>query len=379
MRKIQMVDLSAQYEKIRDEVNAGVQQVIDTTQFINGAATKTLAAGLSDYLQVKHVLPCANGTDALQIALMALGLEEGDEVITIPFTFVATVEVVALLKLKPVFVDVEPDTFNMDPDLIESKITPKTKAIIPVHLFGQSANMDRIMAIAEKHHLTVIEDNAQAIGCNYTMANGSTKKTGTIGHIGTTSFYPTKNLGAYGDGGAIFTNDDELAKKMRIICDHGSARKYYYDSIGVNSRLDSMQAAILNVKLRLLDSYNAQRNAFADRYDALLQNIPGVITPVRNKFSDHVFHQYTLRILENRDQLKEHLQSKGIPSMIYYPVPLHVSDAYKIYGYAPGDFPVSEKIAGEVLSLPMHTELDDEQISFICEAIKEFVAKPVVV
>lgn len=371
-----MVDLSTQYQQIKQEVDAGIQEVIDTTQFINGTATKTFATALGNYLSVKHVIPCANGTDALQIALMALDLKEGDEIITIPFTFVATVEVVALLKLVPVFVDVDPDTFNIDVNAIEAKITPRTKAIIPVHLFGQSADMEKIMAIAAKHNIVVIEDNAQAIGCDYTFSDGTTKKTGTIGHIATTSFYPTKNLGAYGDGGALFTNDDELAKKVRIICDHGSAKKYYYDSIGVNSRLDSMQAAILNAKLKRLDTYNEKRQQAAALYDAQLANIPGIQIPARAKNATHVFHQYTIRVAENRDALKDHLAALGIPAMIYYPVPLHMSDAYASYGYKTGDFPVSEKIAHEVLSLPMHTELDEEQIQFICQSIKSFITVP---
>ena len=373
MRKLQMVDLGTQYAAIRDEVNAGIQEVIDSTQFINGSATKAFASELGQYLGVQHVIPCANGTDALQIALMAIGLEEGDEVITVPFTFVATVEVVALLKGKPVFVDVDPLTFNMDARAIEAKITPRTKAIIPVHLFGQPADLSPIMELAEKHGIYVIEDNAQAIGSNYTFPNGDTVKAGSIGHLATTSFYPTKNLGGYGDGGALFTNDDTLAQKIRIICDHGSSRKYYYDAIGVNSRLDSMQAAILRVKLRNLDIYNMRRIASADQYDALLNVIPGITIPTRVQNATHVFHQYTIRVKKHRDALKDYLQSKGIPSMIYYPVPLHVSDAYRIYGYQPGDFPVSEMVATEVLSLPMHSELDAEQINFICGEIAAFM------
>lgn len=373
MRKLQMVDLGTQYAAIRNEVNAGIQEVIDTTQFINGSATKAFASELGQYLGVQHVIPCANGTDALQIALMAIGLEEGDEVITVPFTFVATVEVVALLKGKPVFVDVDPLTFNMDARAIEAKITPRTKAIIPVHLFGQPADLSPIMELAEKHGIYVIEDNAQAIGSNYTFPNGDTVKAGSIGHLATTSFYPTKNLGGYGDGGALFTNDDTLAQKIRIICDHGSSRKYYYDAIGVNSRLDSMQAAILRVKLRNLDIYNMRRIASADQYDALLNVIPGITIPTRVQNATHVFHQYTIRVKKHRDALKDHLQSKGIPSMIYYPVPLHVSDAYRIYGYQQGDFPVSEMVATEVLSLPMHSELDAEQINFICGEIAAFM------
>ncbi|HNA58481.1 MAG TPA: DegT/DnrJ/EryC1/StrS family aminotransferase [Chitinophagales bacterium] len=373
MRKLQMVDLGTQYAAIREEVNAGIQEVIDSTQFINGSATKAFASELGQYLGVQHVIPCANGTDALQIALMAIGLEEGDEVITVPFTFVATVEVVALLKGKPVFVDVDPLTFNMDARAIEAKITPRTKAIIPVHLFGQPADLSPIMELAEKHGIYVIEDNAQAIGSNYTFPNGDTVKAGSIGHLATTSFYPTKNLGGYGDGGALFTNDDTLAQKIRIICDHGSSRKYYYDAIGVNSRLDSMQAAILRVKLRNLDNYNIRRIASADQYDALLNVIPGITIPTRVQNATHVFHQYTIRVKKHRDALKDYLQSKGIPSMIYYPVPLHVSDAYRIYGYQPGDFPVSEMVATEVLSLPMHSELDAEQINFICGEIAAFM------
>lgn len=369
-----MVDLSSQYQQIKSEVDANIQEVIDTTQFINGTATKTLAAGLANYLHATHVIPCANGTDALQIALMALNLKEGDEVISIPFTFVATVEVVALLKLKPVFVDVDPNTFNINADAIEAKITSRTKAIIPVHLFGQSADMEKIMAIAAKHNITVIEDNAQAIGCDYTFSSGKTQKSGTIGNIGTTSFYPTKNLGGYGDGGALFTNDDDIAQKIKIICDHGSAKKYYYDSIGVNSRLDSMQAAILNAKLGRLDNYNAARQAAAAQYDELLKDIPGVKIPARTSYSTHVFHQYTIRVANGmRDGLKDFLQANSIPSMIYYPVPLHLSDAYRSYGYNTGDFPASEEIAGEVLSLPMHTELDSEQIHFIAATIKSFI------
>ncbi len=377
MKKLQMVDLTGQYQKIKDEVDAGIQEVIDTTQFINGAATKQFASDLATYLQVKHVIPCANGTDALQIALMALGLQEGDEVISIPFTFVATVEVVALLKLKPVFVDVDENTFTIDVDKIEEKITSRTKAIIPVHLFGQSADMEKIMAIAAKHDLIVIEDNAQAIGSELMMGENRKVKTGAIGHVATTSFYPTKNLGAYGDGGALFTNDDNIAQKIKIICDHGSAKKYYYDAIGVNSRLDSIQAAILNVNLKNLDIYNAQRQNAAALYDAGLKDVPGILIPARFERSSHVFHQYTIKVAQNRDGLKDYLQEKGIPSMIYYPVPLHLSDAYQVYGYNRGDFPVSEKISQEVLSLPMHTELDVEQIEYICETIKEFVLKQI--
>ncbi len=373
MRKLQMVDLSSQYARIQDAVNAGLQEVIQSTQFINGTATKQFTAALAQYQGLQHVIPCANGTDALQIALMALDLQEGDEVITVPFTFVATVEVVALLKGKPVFVDVDPKTFNIDVAALREAITPRTKAIIPVHLFGQSADMAPIMEVANEYGITVIEDNAQAIGGTYTFPDGTVKKTGTIGQMATTSFYPTKNLGGYGDGGAIFTTDDALAQKIRIICDHGSSRKYYYDAIGVNSRLDSMQAAILHVKLQHLDTYNEQRRAAANQYDQLLKDIPGITIPYRAPNAQHVFHQYTIRVEAKRDALKDHLQTLGIPSMIYYPVPLHLSDAYKIYGYQEGNFPMSELVAREVLSLPMHTELDAEQIQFVCDAIKGFM------
>ncbi|MFN3939854.1 MAG: DegT/DnrJ/EryC1/StrS family aminotransferase [Chitinophagales bacterium] len=375
MRKIQMVDLHTQYLKIKDDVDAGINKVITTTEFINGSATKNFSADLGKYLGVKHCLPCANGTDALQIALMALDTQPGDEVITVPFTFVATVEVVALLKMKPVFVDVDAESFNIDVTQIEKKITPRTKAIIPVHLFGQAANMEKIMTIAQKHNIAVIEDNAQAIGSTFTFADGTKKKAGTIGHIGTTSFYPTKNLGGYGDGGALFTNDDSLAAKMKIITDHGSSVKYYYDSIGVNSRLDSMQAAILHAKLPHLNVYNKLRQQAAAYYDHKLKNVPGITIPKRSTYSDHVFHQYTIRVANNRDGLKEHLSANGIPAMIYYPVPLHLSSAYKSYGYNSGDFPVSEKAAAEVLSLPMHTELDSEQMDFITQTIIDFQTK----
>ena len=367
-----MVDLVRQYEKIKQDIDKGIDEVIQSTQFINGSATKKLASDLASYNGSGHCLPCANGTDALQIALMALDMQPGDEVITVPFTFVATVEVVALLGFKPIFVDIEPDTFNMDVAAIEAAITPKTKCIIPVHLFGQASNMDAIMAIAEKHNITVIEDNAQAMGCDYTGKDGKPRKTGSIGHIGTTSFYPTKNLGGYGDSGAIFTDDENLASRIRKITNHGSDKKYYYDSIGVNSRLDSMQAAILNAKLPHLDNYNRQRRQSADYYDQLLKDIPGITIPFRSPESSHVFHQYTIKVEKGRDALQEFLKKKEIPSMIYYPVPLHLSSAYGYYGYSQGDFPRSEKAAEQVLSLPMHTELDAEQIEYIVDAIKSF-------
>jgi UDP-2-acetamido-2-deoxy-ribo-hexuluronate aminotransferase len=372
MRAVQMVDLRSQYERDKAEFDDRLKEVIQSTAFINGKATKDFVAQLADYLDVKHVLPCANGTDALQIALMALDLQPGDEVITVPFTFVATVEVIALLRLKPVFVDIDPNTFNMDAGQIESKITKRTKAIIPVHLYGQAADMDAIMAISELHGIPVIEDTAQTIGADYNLKDGGTQKVGTIGAIGTTSFYPTKNLGAWGDGGAIMTNDSALAEKIRIVTNHGSTKKYYYDSVGVNSRLDSMQAAILSTKLVRLDDYNSRRNEAASFYDSALADISEITLPYRAPYGNHVFHQYTLKVGDNRDALRDALSAKKIPSMIYYPVPLHLSNAYKSYGYANGDFPVSEQLAHEVISLPMHTELDNEQLHYITRAIREF-------
>lgn len=370
MRPLQMVDLRAQYQRDKAAFDARLEDVITSTQFINGQAVKSFCRELEEYLQVKHVLPCANGTDALQIALMALDLQPGDEVITVPFTFVATVEVIALLRLKPVFVDIDPQTFNLDPTQLEDKITSKTKAIIPVHLFGQSCDMDPIMEVANKHGIAVVEDTAQAIGSNYCSATHS-GKTGTIGAIGTTSFYPTKNLGAWGDGGALMTNDEALAKKIHLVTNHGSSKKYYYDSIGVNSRLDSMQAAVLQTKLERLNDYNARRREAAAFYDETLQGVGDLTLPYRAAYSDHVFHQYTLKTAK-RDALREALSAASIPSMIYYPVPLHLSPAYASYGYNHGDFPVSEQMADEVISLPMHTELEEEQLHYITQAIREF-------
>lgn len=367
-----MVDLTTQYQRIKDEIDAALQQVIDQTAFINGPIVHQFSANLAEYLNVKHVIPCANGTDALQIAIMALDVEPGDEIITTPFTFVATAEVVALLKLKPVFVDIEPGTFNIDPNQIEAAITKRTKAIIPVHLFGQACNMDAILAIGEKHGIKIIEDNAQATGGKYITSEGHHRMLGSMGEIGTTSFYPTKNLGAYGDGGAISTNDDEIARKLKLIANHGSDRKYYYDSIGVNSRLDSMQAAILNVKLKYLEEYNDRRKWAADRYDQAFEGMDGITVPYRADYADHVFHQYTIRVAEDRDGMQVHLKGAGIPSMIYYPVPLHISSAYAYYGYKPGDFPVSEKAAEEVLSLPMHSELTEDQIELIANKVIEY-------
>ena len=369
-RAIHMVDLQSQYEKIRPEMDAAIAEVLESSQFINGPQVKRFAKNLANYLDVKHVIPCANGTDALQIALMALDLQPGDEVITCPFTFVATVEMVALLRLRPVFVDVHPDTFLMDVSQIEKVITPKTKAIIPVHLFGQGADMDAIMRIAEKHKLTVIEDNAQAIGADFIGADGRHKKFGSIGHIGCTSFFPSKNLGCYGDGGALFTNDDRLADRLNMIVNHGMKVRYYHDDIGVNSRLDSIQAAVLDVKLPHLDEYNEARLKAADLYDRLLKNLPGVTVPERAGNSTHVFHQYTILIEKGRDQVAKYLQESGIPHGIYYPVPLHLQKAYN-YGYGAGDFPVSEDLAAKVLSLPMHSELDEDLQKFIVEKVRE--------
>ncbi len=376
MKKISMVDLKTQYEKIKSEIDNAIQEVIDSTAFINGPAVKNFTAKLEKYLDVKHVIPAASGTDALQVALMALDLNPGDEVITTPFTFVATVEVIALLGLKPVFVDVDEDTFTIIPEEIENKITERTKAIIPVHLFGQAADMVKINEIAKRHNLYVIEDTAQALGSDYYFAGGTTKKLGTIGHIGATSFFPSKNLGCFGDGGAIFTNDDVLAEKMRSIVNHGMKVRYYHDTIGVNSRLDSIQAAILSVKLKYLDQYNEARRNAAAYYNNAFKDCKKIITPVNNDFSKHIYHQYTLKIINaDRDALKNHLQEKGIPSAVYYPVPLHLQKAYSYYGYKEGDFPVSEKLSKIVLSLPMHTELDNEQLEYITSTVLEFLQK----
>jgi len=375
MKKIAMVDLRTQYEKIKDEINDSINNVLQSSAFINGPEVSNFADELAKYLSVKNVIPCANGTDSLQIAMMALGLKPGDEVITVSFTFIATAEVIALLGLKPVFVDVDYDTFNIDISKIESVITPKTKAIVPVHLFGQTANMEEIMKIAKKYNLFVIEDNCQSIGADYYYSDGSVKKAGTIGDVGCTSFFPSKNLGCYGDGGAIFTNDDELAKKIKAIVNHGMVVRYYHDYIGVNSRLDSIQAAILRVKLKYLDNYIANRRKAADFYDNAFKENPKIKIPVRASYSSHVFHQYTVK-LENVDRQKliDYLAEKGIPAMIYYPVPIHLQKAYKsTFGYTKGEFPVTEKLSDTVISLPMHSELDEEQLSYITQNVLDFI------
>ena len=373
-KKIQMVDLKSQYLKIKAEVDAGIEEVISNTAFINGPAVKQFQADLENYLHVKHVIPCANGTDALQIAMMGLDLKPGDEVITASFTYVATAEVIGLLGLTPVLVDVYEDTFDINIEAIEKAITPKTKAIVPVHLFGQCADMERIMALAKKHNLFVLEDVAQAIGADYTFNDGTIRKAGTIGTIGCTSFFPSKNLGCYGDGGAIYTNDDDLAKKLRMIAHHGQSVQYVHDVLGVNSRLDTIQAAILKVKLKHLDEYAAARNKAADFYDVAFANHPKLKTPVRVKNSTHVFHQYTLQLIGvDRKLLREQLAERGIPAMIYYPIPLHEQHAYKSDRFKKEDFPITEKLCATVLSLPMHTEMDEEMLKYICTNLLELI------
>jgi len=373
MKPIQMVDLVGQYEKIKPEVDAAVQRIMGSAAFIGGPEVKGLENELSELVGVKHTIACANGTDALQIAMMALGLERGDEVITASFTFVATVEVVALLGITPVFADVLPGTFNLDPSDIEGKITPRTKAIIPVHLFGQTADMDAIMAIAEKHGLYVIEDNAQAIGAVHTSKDGIQRRSGSIGHIASTSFFPSKNLGCYGDGGALFTNDDELASKVRRVCNHGSDTRYYHEVVGVNSRLDAIQAAILRIKLKHLSEYDAARNAAATFYDNAFKDLKDISVPERSPNSTHVFHQYTLKVTGgHRDGLKKHLEDRGIPAMIYYPVPCHLQSAYKTAQFPEGSLPITEKLTLQVLSLPMSTELEKDQLTHITEQVKSY-------
>lgn len=380
-----MVDLKGQYQQIKEQVDASIQEVIETTAFINGPEVHEFQKELEEYLGVKHVIPCANGTDALQIAMMGLGLKPGDEVITADFTFAATVEVIALLQLTPVLVDVDPVNFNIDIEAIKKAITPKTKAIVPVHLFGLTANMDEIMELAEQHNLFVIEDNAQGIGADYMSKDGTTKKSGTIGHIASTSFFPSKNLGGYGDGGAIFTNDDDLAYSIRGIVNHGMYERYHHDVVGVNSRLDSIQAAVLRAKLPHLDEYNAARREAARKYTKALSGYENIITPSgycqvdgcnKDTCNCHVYHQYTLRIVNaDRDGLVQHLNANGIPCGVYYPIPLHSQKAYKDTRYNEADFPVTNQLVKEVISLPMHTELDDEQIEFITTTLINFITK----
>ncbi|WP_241330895.1 DegT/DnrJ/EryC1/StrS family aminotransferase [Chryseobacterium arthrosphaerae] len=373
MKKIQMVDLQSQYYKIKNDVDNAVLNVMDSAAFINGPEVKSFQNELESYLDVKHVIPCANGTDALQIALMALDLKEGDEIITADFTFAATVEVIHLLKLKSVLVDVDYDTFTISTEQIKKAITPRTKAIIPVHIFGQCANMEEILKIAEEHNLYVIEDNAQAIGSEYTFSDGSVKQAGTMATVGTTSFFPSKNLGCYGDGGAIFTNNDELAHRLRGIVNHGMYERYYHDEVGVNSRLDSIQAAVLRKKLLHLDSYNEARRKAADYYDEAFAGNPNILTPKRSENSTHVFHQYTLRILNGkRNELQKFLTEKEIPAMIYYPVALRKQKAYFQESNA-ADFVNTDKLLDQVISLPMHTELDEEQLKYITDAVLEFM------
>ena len=374
MKKIQMVDLKTQYQNIKTEVDGAILDVVNSTAYINGPEVKSFQSELEQYLDVTHVIPCANGTDALQVAMMALGLKPGDEVITANFTYVATAEVIALLQLKPVLVDVLPDTFDIDVSAVEKAITPKTKAIVPVHLFGQCSNMEAILKLAEANNLFVIEDTAQAIGADYKFKDGSTKKAGTIGTVGCTSFFPSKNLGCYGDGGAIFTNDTRLASKIRKVANHGQSVQYVHDEVGVNSRLDSIQAAILKIKLRFLDNYNESRKDAAYKYNKLFENHPKIATPIEAQYSTHVYHQYTLQVKDvDRDKLREHLTKNNIPSGVYYPIPLHLQKAYEDARYQQGNFPITEALCKSVISLPMHTELDDEQINFIAKTVLDFI------
>jgi len=368
-----MVDLHGQYLKIKDEIDAAIQRVIDSSAFIKGGDVRKFQDELSAYLDIKHCIACGNGTDALQVAIMALELQPGDEVITTPFTFIATVEVIRLLGLKPVFVDVRPDTFNLDPEQLEGAVTERTRAIVPVHLFGQCADMQSIMEFARTYGLYVIEDNAQALGADFIPASGFNQKAGTIGHLGCTSFFPSKNLGAFGDGGALFTNDDSFGKRAASLVNHGMQKRYHYDHVGVNSRLDTIQAAILRIKLQHLDDYHRLRQKTATWYDTTLAGIEGLQTPVRSKFTTHIFHQYTLQVdASRRDALKQWLMEKGIPSQVYYPVPLHLQKAYSDLGYREGRFPVSEGLCSKVLSLPMHTEMEKIQLEYISEQVQQF-------
>lgn len=369
-----MVDLKSQYLQIKNTVDKAIQEVIDTTAFINGPAVGNFSKDLSDYLSGAEVIPCANGTDALQIALMALGLKPGDEVIVPCFTYVATAEVIALLQLKPVLTEVDAKTFNITAEIFEKAITPKTKAIVPVHLYGQCADMEAILKVAKKHNIFVIEDTAQAIGADYTFSDGTVKKAGTMGDIGCTSFFPSKNLGCYGDGGALYTNDAALAKMIKMIANHGQEKKYHHKVIGCNSRLDTIQAAILQVKLSHLDSYASARNKVATAYDHAFSELEWIIPPVRSSHSTHVFHQYTLKLVDaaDRDRLKQHLQDHNVPSMVYYPIALHLQDAFKTEEFGVGSFPVSEDLCTRVLSLPIHTEMQQDQLDYIIKTVKAF-------
>lgn len=372
-----MVDLISQYQEIKTEVQSAISDIMDKAQFINGPAVHEFKENLAKYLGAKHVIPCANGTDALQISMMALGLQPGDEVITPSYTYIATTEVIGLLRLKPVFVDCEKDTFNISPEAIEKAITPKTKAIVPVHLYGQSCNMEEIMKIAEKHGLYVIEDNAQAIGSDYTFSDGSKKKTGTIGDIGCTSFFPSKNLGCYGDGGAICTNSDELAEKLKMVANHGQSKRYHHDMVGCNSRLDTIQAAVLNAKLKRLDKYIDARRSAADFYDKAFKDESTITTPFRASCSKHVFHQYTLQLADgiDRDGLVEFLKTKDIPAMIYYPIPAHEQKMFASLETECGDLSVTDWLTSRVISLPMHTELENDQLEYITNSVKEYLKK----
>jgi UDP-2-acetamido-2-deoxy-ribo-hexuluronate aminotransferase len=381
MRPIQMVDTKTQYHKIKSQVDTAILEVMESSAFINGKAVHDFASHLSSYQGAKHTIPCANGTDALQIAMMALGLQPGDEVITPSFTYIATTEVIALLRLTPVFVEVDAGTFCMDPGALENAITPRTKAIVPVHLYGHAAPMEEIMAMAQKHDLFVIEDNAQAIGCDYHFSNGTKKKTGTIGHMGTTSFYPSKNLGAFGDGGAIFTNDDALADTIRMIANHGQTKRYYHDVVGCNSRLDTIQAAVLDIKLDHLDEYIKARRKAADFYDKAFANNKKLVVPFRAGYSNHVFHQYTLTVDgagdpgNYRDGLNQFLAANKIPSMIYYPVAGHRQKMFEHFNVGAQSMPVTDWLTQRVISLPMHTELDEEQLQFITDKVNEYTVR----
>lgn len=376
MSKIQMVDLVSQYQNIKEEIKLELDSVLDSAMFINGPAVKEFQAALESYLNVNHVIPCANGTDALQVAMMAYDFPKGSEILVPSYTYVATVEVIALLGYKPVFVEVYPDSFNMDVEDLESKITDNSAGIVPVHLYGQSADMEKVMKVATKRNLVVFEDTAQAIGADYTFKDGRCLKAGTIAHVGTTSFFPSKNLGCYGDGGAIMTNDDTLAAKMRMIVNHGQSKRYYHDSIGVNSRLDSMQAAVLKVKLKYLDTYNEARRAVANNYDEGFSVSSKITTPFRSNFSTHVFHQYTVKLADgvDRDGLNKFLAEREIPSMIYYPVPNHLQKAYQYYGYQEGDFPLTEDLCSRVISFPIHTEMEPKHQKFIIDSVLEYLS-----